>query len=140
MTQKNSRPTMTSGRAANEQNDDKTSVAAWTWPVYSPESIARRKWTTDDLAHWYERGVQDGRYLGAAAQAELDAAKGTRQVSTPGGEALYEQRRARMNLFRERAVLFAASMGKVYVDHPGGPVDWETGRHLPARHLRAVAA
>lgn len=112
----------------------------WQWPVPSPATVARMKWTTGDLATWYERGVRDGRYLGAAAQAEV--AKGVHSMETPGGRALYEQQRARADLFRERAVLLAASMGKVYVDHPGGPVDWDTGQPLVSRrredHLRGV--
>ena len=139
MSKEKAAPTVTSSGTAMKQQNDDSSVAAWTWPVYSPESIARRKWTTDDLAHWYARGVHDGRYLGAAAQAE--ATEGVHTVETPGMRALYEQRQARADLFRERAVLVAASMGKVYADHPGGPVDWDTGKALvPLRRELRVAA
>lgn len=38
-----------------------------------------------------------------------------------------ENEREQMQRDAER---FAASMGKVYRPHPGGPVDWETGEPL----------
>lgn len=91
-------------------------------PVPAPVELDEARYTARDLADAYAQGVTDERTRSAAARTELA------EAWIPVGRRTYEQK------VRERS----QRTGELRRDHPGGPVDFETGR--PLRRRPEVAA
>ncbi|MGN9802041.1 hypothetical protein [Micromonospora sp. L32] len=88
----------------------------------------QQTFTREQVAYLMHLAYESGRtatYLEDVA--ELHATWARNPIHRPTAEQRYQERMAEMDALGQAR---AAAEGRPYRIHPGGPVDWETGRPL----------